>query len=63
LASATRFTAARSSNGTRTKPETSGSKPACTLRLPVADSVAMVRPWNAFSITTIAGDSIPRLWP
>jgi hypothetical protein len=34
---------------------TSGSKPACALRLPVADSVAMVRPWKAFSMTMMCG--------
>ncbi len=55
--------ASRSSYGTRTKPETSGSKPACALRLPVADSVAIVRPWNAFSMTMMVGESIPFLWP
>ena len=44
LCAATCFTASRSLSGTRTKPCTSGSKPACTLRLPVADKVAMVRP-------------------
>jgi hypothetical protein len=42
---------------------TSGSKPACTLRLPVADSVARVRPWKACSMTTIAGCSMPCWWP
>ena len=36
-------------SGTRTKPSTSGPKPACTLGLPVADSVAIERPWKAFS--------------
>jgi hypothetical protein len=41
--------AARSFSGTRTKPSTSGPKPACTLGLPVADSVAIERPWKAFS--------------
>ena len=51
----------RSLSGTRTKPGTSGSKPACTLRLPVADSVASVRPWQAFSITMIAGSATPLL--
>ena len=63
LCSATWRTASRSFSGTRTKPETSGSKPACTLRLPVAESVASERPWNAFSITMIAGSAMPRSWP
>jgi hypothetical protein len=36
-------------SGTRMKPSTSGPKPACTLGLPVADRVAMERPWKAFS--------------
>ena len=34
-----------------------------TLRLPVADSVASVRPWKAFSMTTMAGESMPFWWP
>jgi hypothetical protein len=41
--------------GTRMKPSTSGPKPAWILGLPVADSVAMERPWKAFSYTTISG--------
>jgi len=47
----------------RTKPLTSGSKPACTLRLPVAESVASVRPWKECSITIDRGlvDVLP--WP
>ncbi len=49
--------------GTRTKPCTRGSKPACALRLPVADSVAMVRPWKALSMTMMCGSSMPLLWP
>jgi hypothetical protein len=36
-------------SGTRMKPSTSGPKPACTLGLPVALSVAIERPWKAFS--------------
>ena len=44
-----RSTAARSFSGTRTKPSTSGPKPFCTFGLPVADSVAIERPWKAFS--------------
>src|SRR3954467_13119851 len=63
LCSAIWRTASRSLSGTRTKPCTSGSKPACTLRLPVADSVASERPWNAFSITMMAGSGVPFLWP
>ena len=63
LCSATWRTASRSLSGTRTKPCTSGSKPACTLRLPVADSVASERPWNAFSMTMIAGSAMPLSWP
>ncbi len=39
--------------GARTKPLSSGSNPACTLRLPVAVSVAIVRPWNDPSIAMI----------
>ena len=46
---ATRSTAAMSFSGTRTKPGTSGSKPFCTFALPVADNVAIERPWNALS--------------
>ena len=45
------------------KPPTSGSKPACTLRLPEADSAASVRPWKLRSMTTIDGRSMPRAWP
>ena len=41
----------------------SGSKPACALREPVAESVASVRPCQAFSITMIVGISTPRWWP
>ena len=37
----TASSAPMSFSGTRTKPSTSGPKPACTLALPVADSVAM----------------------
>src|SRR6478735_11589972 len=36
-------------SGTRMKPSTSGPKPFCTFSLPVAESVAMLRPWKAFS--------------
>ena len=43
------FSASMSFSGTRMKPSTSGSKPFCTLGLPVADSVAMLRPWKACS--------------
>ena len=63
LCAATWRTASRSFSGTRTKPCTSGSKPACTLRLAVADSVASERPWKAFSMTMIAGSATPRSWP
>ena len=63
LCAATWRTASRSFSGTRTKPCTSGSKPACTLRLAVADSVASERPWKAFSMTMIAGSAMPRSWP
>ncbi len=63
LCSASWRTASRSFSGTRTNPETSGSNPACTLRLPVAESVASERPWKAFSMTTIAGSAMPRSWP
>ena len=63
LWSATWRTASRSFSGTRTKPDTRGSNPACTLRLPVAERVASERPWNAFSITMIAGSAMPRSWP
>jgi hypothetical protein len=35
--------------GTRTKPSTSGPKPAWILALPVAESVAIERPWKAAS--------------
>ena len=63
LRSATWRTASRSFSGTRTKPCTSGSKPACTLRLPVAERVASERPWKAFSMTMIAGSAMPRSWP
>ncbi len=45
------------------KPPINGSKPACALREPVADSVASVRPCQAFSITTIEALSMPRWWP
>ena len=44
LLAATWRTLSMSLKGTRTNPPTSGSKPACTLRLPVAESVARVRP-------------------
>jgi hypothetical protein len=44
LLRATSRTAAMSFIGTRMKPSTSGSKPFCTLGLPVADSVAIERP-------------------
>ena len=63
LCAATWRTASRSFSGTRTKPCTSGSKPACTLRLAVADSVASERPWKAFSMTMMAGSAMPRSWP
>ena len=46
---ATFSSAATSFSGTRTKPSTSGPKPACILALPVADSVAIERPWKAAS--------------
>jgi hypothetical protein len=49
LRSVARRRASMSFCGTRMKPSTSGPKPACTLGLPVADSVAMERPWKAFS--------------
>src|SRR3990167_241775 len=49
--------------GTRMKPSTRGPKPACTLGLPVAESVAMERPWKAFSYTTTSGLSMPLSWP
>ena len=49
--------------GTRTQPSTSGPKPAWIFGLPVADSVAIERPWNARSHTTIAGRSMPLSWP
>ena len=49
LVRATSRTAPMSFSGTRTKPSTSGSKPFCTLVFPVADKVAIERPWNAFS--------------
>ena len=41
--------ALESFSGTRTKPSTSGPKPACTLALPVAERVAIERPWKAAS--------------
>jgi len=41
--------ASMSLSGTRTKPSTSGPKPLWILGLPVADMVAMERPWKAFS--------------
>ena len=50
-------------SGTRMKPSTSGPKPFCTFSLPVAERVAMLRPWKAFSYTTISGRSMPRSWP
>ncbi len=43
------FSASMSLSGTRMKPSTSGSKPFWTFSLPVADRVAMLRPWNALS--------------
>ena len=43
------FSASMSLSGTRMKPSTSGPKPFCTFSLPVADRVAMLRPWKAFS--------------
>ena len=49
--------------GARTKPPRSGSKPACTLRFPVAVSVAIVRPWKLSSTTTTAGAATPLEWP
>ena len=49
--------------GTRIKPSTSGPNPACTLGLPVALSVAMLRPWKALSNTTTSGRSMPLSWP
>src|SRR5260221_2808444 len=60
---ATWRTDSMSLNGTRTKPGTSGSNPCCTLRLPVAESVASVLPWKALSMTTIPGLSTPLPWP
>ena len=57
------FRASMSFRGTRMKPSTSGPKPCCTFSLPVAESVAMLRPWNAFSYTTISGRSMPRSCP
>ena len=41
--------AATSFKGTRTKPSTSGPKPAWIFGLAVADKVAIERPWKAFS--------------
>jgi len=41
--------ASMSLSGTRMKPSTSGPKPLWILGLPVADMVAMERPWKAFS--------------
>ena len=55
--------AAMSFSGTRMKPSTSGPKPACTLGLPVADSVAMERPWKAFHRPPTSGFSMPWSWP
>ncbi len=52
--------AAMSLSGTRMKPSTRGPKPACTFGLPVADSVAIERPWKARSYTTTSGRSMPR---
>ena len=49
LRSTTWRSACASLSGTRGKPPTSGSKPFCTLALPVAESVASERPWKAFS--------------
>ena len=43
------LSASISFSGTRMKPSTSGSKPFWILGLPVALSVAMLRPWKAFS--------------
>ena len=63
LASAAWRTACSSLYGTRTNPGTSGSKPACALRLPVADSVASVRPCQACSITMIAALWTLFWWP
>jgi hypothetical protein len=40
-----------------------GPKPFCTFSLPVALKVAMLRPWKAFSYTTISGFSMPLSWP
>mmetsp|Transcript_11759 Transcript_11759/g.27449 ORF Transcript_11759/g.27449 Transcript_11759/m.27449 type:complete len:631 (-) Transcript_11759:1616-3508(-) len=56
-------TAAMSFSGTRTKPGTSGPKPAWILGLAVADSVAIERPWNAPSNTSTSGAVLPRSWP
>ena len=55
--------ASRSPNGARTKPPTSGSNPACALRLPVAESAAIVRPWKLCSMTMTPGHAWPRAWP
>jgi len=55
--------ASMSFSGTRTKPGTSGPKPAWTFGLPVADSVAIERPWKAFSKTITSGLALPRSWP
>src|SRR3989338_7579718 len=63
LCSATVRTAFRSLYGTRLKPVTSGSKPAWILRLPVAESVASVRPWKLPSVTIIVGLRTFCLWP
>ena len=49
LPSVAAFSASMSLSGTRMKPSTSGPKPFCTFSLPVADRVAMLRPWKAFS--------------
>src|SRR6185436_19435866 len=49
LVRATFSIAATSLSGTRTKPSTRGPKPAWILALPVADRVAIERPWKAAS--------------
>ena len=63
LFSATFFIASISLKGTRTNPSTRGSKPAWTLRFPVAVRVARVLPWKAESATIITGFSIFFLCP
>ena len=45
------------------KPEGIGSNPVRAFSLPVADSVASVRPCQAFSITMVCASGSPCLWP